>query len=164
MGYCGREVGWGQRGTRSDKPTVTVGVQAGDVPADQATNPHIRPLRQLLQAHCRGPYSPEVDEFSLVMRIDGDIDPWEKEGCDRMRRSKKERYITIDIYVPRARWAGAAGNEIRRYLAACVEDAFWRMIDKLRRDKVPVNGDDLLRDFATVKQRYLSQGEAVVSR
>lgn len=147
----------------SDKPTVTVGVQAGDVPADRATNPHIRPLRQLLQAHCHGPYSPEVDEFSLVMRIDGDIDHWEKEGCDRMRRSKKERYITIDIYVPRTRWEGVSGIDIRNYLAACVEDAFRKMIGKLQRDKVHVDGIALLRDFGTVRTQYLAQLEAVAS-
>ena len=148
----------------TDKPTVIVGVQAGDVPSDRATDPHIRPMRQLLQAHCRGPYSPDVDEFSLVIRIDGDIDHWEQEGCDRMRRSKKERYITIDIYVPRARWEGVSGIEIRQYLAACVEDAFRKMISKLQRDKVSVDGDALLRDFATVKEQYLSQREAVASR
>jgi hypothetical protein len=147
----------------SDKPTVIVGVQTGDVPSDRATDPHIRPLRKLLQAHCQGPYSPDVDEFSLVIRIDGDIYHWEQEGCDRMRRSKKERYITIDIYVPRARWEGVSGIEIRKYLAACVEDAFRRMIGKLQRDKVAVDGDALLRDFATVREQYLSQLEAVAS-
>jgi len=148
----------------TDKPTVIVGVQAGDVPSDRATDPHIRPMRQLLQAHCRGPYSPDVDEFSLVIRIDGDIDHWEQEGCDRMRRSKKERYITIDIYVPRARWEGVSGIEIRQYLAACVEDAFRRMIGKLQHDKVSVDGDALLRDFATVKEQYLAQREGVAWR
>lgn len=147
----------------SNKPTVIVGVQAGDVPASRATDPHIRPLRKLLQAHCRGPYSPEVDELSLVIRIDGDIDHWEKEGCDRMRRSKKERYITIDIYVPRSRWEGVSGIEIRKYLAACVEDAFQKMISKLQRDKVVVEGEALLTDFATVKEQYLSECEAVAS-
>ena len=139
----------------SEKPTIPVGVQAGDVPSDRATNPHIRPLRKLLETHCRGPYSADVDEFSLVLRIDGDIWYWNQEGCDRMRRSKKERYITIDIYVPRSRWEGVTGLEIRKYLAACVEDAFQRMIGKLRKDKVVVNGDALLQDFAIVKEKYL---------
>jgi hypothetical protein len=147
----------------NDKPTVLVGVQAGDVPADEATDPQIRPLRKLLRAHCQGPYSPEVEEFSLVIRIDGDIDHWEQEGCDRMRRSKKERYITIDIYVPRHRWQGVSGMEIRAYLAACVEDAFGRMIAKLKKDKVAVDGDALLRDFATVKDLYLSPQPAAVA-
>lgn len=147
----------------SDKPMVTVGVQAGDVPSDRATDPHIRPLRNLLQAHCRGPYSPDVDEFSLVIRIDGDINHWEKEGCDRMRRSKKERYITIDIYVSRKRWEGISGAEIREYLAACVEDAFRRMLGKLQRDKVPVDGTALLNDFAIVREQYLSLSEVSTS-
>lgn len=141
----------------SDKPTVTVGVQSGDVPSDRATDPHIRPMRYLLQAFCRGPYSTEVDEFSLVIRVDGDISHWEQEGCDRMRRSRKERYITIDIYVPRPRWEGVSGLQIRQYLIACVEDAFRRMIDKLRRDKAPINGDALLKDLATVKEKYLAE-------
>ena len=139
----------------SDKPTIRVGGDIGGVAADRATDPHISPLRKVLQTHCLGPYSPDVDQFSLVLRVDGDIAYWEQEGCDRMRRRKKDRYITIDIYVPRSRWEGVPGIEIRKYLAACVEDAFQRMIDKLRRDKVVVDGDALLRDFAVAKAQYL---------
>ena len=139
----------------SSNATITLGVQSGGADAGEQTEPHFYPLRKLLQTQCRGPYSQEVDEFSLILRIDGDIDHWEQEGCDRMRRSKKDRYITIDIYVPRQRWQGVSGDEIRRYLAACVEDAFGRMIAKLRKDKVAVDGDALLRDFAAVKAAYL---------
>lgn len=139
----------------SEKPTILVGGDIGGPAAARATTPHTRPLRNLLEAHCRGPYSPDVDEFSLVLRVDGDIAYWEQEGCDRMRRSKKKRYITIDIYVPQWRWEGVPGIEIRTYLAACVEDAFQRMIGKLKRDKVAVDGDALLRDFAMAKAQYL---------
>lgn len=140
----------------TSKATVTLGVQTGDLPSGEATQPHYFPLRRLLAELCRGPYSPDVNEFALILRIDGDIYHWEQEGCDRMRRSKKDRYITIDIYVPRHRWEGVSGIEIRRYLATCVEDAFRRMIGKLQKDKVSVEGDALLRDFATVKEQYLS--------
>lgn len=147
----------------SDKPYVTVGVQTGDVPSAEATAPHTRAMRNLLQSHCRGPYSSEVDELSLVIRVDGDIWHWEKEGCDRMRRSKKERYITIDIYVPRNRWEGVDGIEIRNYLAACVEDAFRRMIGKLQRDEVPVNGQALMDDFDIARKKYLEQIESSAS-
>lgn len=139
----------------SNKDTILVGVQSGDVPSSRATDPHIRPLRKLLEAQCHGPYSADVDEFSLVFRVDGDLWYWNQEGCDRMRRSKKKRYITIDIYVPRSRWEGVRGIEIRKYLAACVEEAFQKMIGKLKRDKVAVDGDALLRDFAVAKAQYL---------
>lgn len=147
----------------TDKATVTMSAQAGDLPCYEATQPHFGPLRNLLEEHRRGPYSTEVDEFELVLRIDGDIDHWEQEGSDRMRRSKKERYITIDIYVPRKRWEGVSGLEIRRYLAACTEEALHKMIGKLRRDKVAVDGDALLRDFATLKERFLDQNEALAA-
>jgi hypothetical protein len=146
-----------------DKFTVRMGVQAGDVPSWEAMQPHFGPLRKLLNESCRGPYSPEVDEFYLALRIDGDIDHWEKEGCDHMRRSRKERYISIDIYVPRTRWEGGIGIEIRRYLASCVESAFQQMIGKIQRDKTPIDGDALLRDWSAVKERYLSQDEAVAT-
>lgn len=142
------------------KHTVVMGVQAGDIPSDNATAPHCMALQKLLKENCRGPYSSEVDEFSLVVRVDGDIWYWKKEGSDRMRRSKKERYITIDIYVPRERWENVSGIAIRRYLADCVEGAFQKMIDKLQRDKTPVDGDALLRDFAAVKERYLNEHTA----
>ena len=143
------------------KAAVTMGAQVGDVPAGIATEPHREALYKLLNKYCRGPYSPDVDEFSLILRIDGEFSYWEQEGCDRMRRSKKGRYITIDIYVPRERWEGVSGINIRRYLAACTEDALRKMIGKLQRDKVPVDGAALLRDFALVKEHYLPHIEAV---
>ena len=88
-----------RRSEMSDKPTVTVGVQTGDVPSGRAADPHIVAMRNLLQTHCRGPYSPDVDEFSLIFRIDGDIWHWEK-GLRPHAPPQEERYITIDIYVP----------------------------------------------------------------
>ena len=63
----------------SSNPTITLGVQSG------AKTPASKPSRTSIHSEsfyrqCRGPYSPEVDEFSLVLRIDGDIDHWEQEG------------------------------------------------------------------------------------
>ncbi len=142
---------------------VTIGAQMGDKLASNAVTPHFMYLKRLFKECCkRTIYSDDVQEFALVLRVDGSIWHWNQEGCDRMRRSKKERYITIDIYVPRSRWEGVSGLEIRTYLATCVEDAFRRMIAKLQKDKVAVDGDGLLRDFAKVKERYL-QPEATVS-
>lgn len=146
--------------TEAKKATVRMGVQAGDVASWEAVQPHHGPLRELLRECCQGPYSSEVDEFYLALRIDGELSHWEKEGCDKMRRSKKERYVSIDIYVPRERWEGVSGIEVRRYLAACVEDAFLRMIAKLQRDKVAVDGDAMLRDLAKAKERYLDAKSA----
>ena len=138
-------------------PAVKMGVQVGGVLAREVAAPHYDALDKLLRKHCVGPYSPEIDDFSLVLRVDGDVWYWEQEGCDRMRRRRKDRYITIDMYLPRPRWEGVSGIEIRRYLLGCTEDALKRMIARLQRDKAVVDGDALLRDFARVKERYLPQ-------
>ena len=118
-------------------------------------------LRRLLEELCPGPYSPEIDEFCIILRIDGDLGYWGKEGCACMRRNRKGRYIQIDLYVPRQRWEGVSGIEIRRYFAAGAEDALRRMILKLHRDKTPVDESAMLRDFALVRERYVPHLAAV---
>ncbi len=146
--------------TMDAKGAVRLGVQAGDVRAFEATQPHYGPLRKLLKSYCKGPYSQDVDEFYLALRIDGDIDHWEREGCEHIRRSKKERYISIDIYVPRWKWQAVSGMEIRHYLAECVEQAFRLMLGRLQKDKTKVDDEALLRDLGRVREHYLDCVEA----
>lgn len=137
------------------KDTVTLGVQAGDERAGQTTEPHFMSLRKLLASVCIGPYSTEVDEFALILRIDGDGWHWNFEGCQKLRRSKKDRYITIDIGVPRQRWDGVSSDKIREYFSKNVELALAMCIEKLKKDKANIDGDALLRDYQKVKEQYL---------
>jgi hypothetical protein len=49
--------------------TITLGVQSsGD---DDRTAKHVHELRKLLATSCKGPYSKEISEFALVLRIGG---------------------------------------------------------------------------------------------
>lgn len=136
--------------------TITLPVQYDDA-SNEVMSPHYMRLRKLLAEHCRGPYSPEVDRFALFLRVDGDLCYWKREGCDGLRRSKVKRRMMIDIYVPRPRWEGVSGVEIRRYLIHWAEESLSRMVRKLQQDKAPVDGDALLRDFALVKERFIPQ-------
>lgn len=145
--------------TERKNPAITVGAQMGDKRASNAVTPHFMALKQSFNQFCAGPYSSEVAEFALVLRVDGDIWHWNRSGCDRMRRSIKDRYITIDIYVPKERWDGVSDIEVRRYLVATAEEALQKMLDKLRRDKAPVEEDRLMTDLAEAKKHYLTQVE-----
>src|SRR3990172_5034842 len=127
--------------------TVTLAAQVGGPAADEATEQPHYSLRSLLAKHCVGPYSPDVEEFALIFRIDGDIVHWDSEGCKYLRRSFKERYITIDIFVPRARCQGKTPHEIREFFANGVRDALTLCIKRLRKDKTPVDGERLMSDF-----------------
>jgi len=102
--------------------TITLGVQSsGD---DDRTDKHVLELRKLLAASCKGPYSEEVSEFALVLRIGGNMQEFDFEGCERIRRNRKEKYITVDLGFPSRRWKGVTDIEIRRYLAEIVETVF----------------------------------------
>ena len=75
--------------------TITLGAQtSGD---DDRTSKHVLELRKLLATHCKGPYSEEVTEFALVLRIGGNMQEFNFEGCERIRRNRKEKYITTAV-------------------------------------------------------------------
>ena len=72
-----------------------------------------------------------------------------------MRRSFKERYITIDVFVPISRWKNRTEQEIREYFADGVREALTLCIRRLQKDKTPVDGDRLLADYEKVVKEYL---------
>jgi hypothetical protein len=137
------------------KPSITFGSQMGDVKAAEAVQPHLIELRNLLKKYCIGLYSNDIDEFAPIARVDGEIWHWNFEGCQRMRLIKKERYITIDIGVPRHRWENVSGQEIKRYLFNYLEEAIHLMINRLKSEKFTINEEDILKDLSAVKKEYL---------
>jgi hypothetical protein len=72
-----------------------------------------------------------------------------------LRRSFKENYITIDVFVPISRWKDKTELEIREYFAEGVREALILCIKRLKKDKTPVDGDRLLADYEEVVEEYL---------
>lgn len=118
-----------------DKAYITFGAQIGDMEADDAVSPHLIALRRLLRKYCNHKYAPELDEFAPIGRIDGEGWYWNFEGCEKLRLSKKYRYITVDIGMPRHRWQGVSPIEIRRYLLENLKQALHLFVGKLRKEK-----------------------------
>src|SRR5713226_4158028 len=98
---------------------ITLGVQTSG--EDDRTGKHVLEIRRLLATHCQGPYSSGIDEFALILRVGGGMQEFDFEGCERIRRNRKKRYITLDWGFPSSRWKGATGSNIRTYIAAVVE-------------------------------------------
>jgi hypothetical protein len=133
---------------------ITLGAQVGDQRANEATGVHHTDLRKLLRENCVGPYSAEIDEFAFVLRIDGDIWHWDFEGAEKLRLSRKRRYITVDIGVPRSRWQGVTAEEIRKYLADSLEQGLAQMVEKLTKSKIDVNAEALTADFSNALRKF----------
>ncbi len=135
--------------------TITLAAQVGEADTEDVINDPHDSLRRLLRERCKGPYSPDVDEFALILRFDGQITQWNIEGCAYLRRSFKERYITIDIFVPRDHWKEKTKEEIRMHLANGVREALLRCVARLRKDKTPVDAEKLMADYDLVEKEYL---------
>jgi len=133
---------------------VTLGMQTSGL--DKRTNDYVIQLRKLLALHCKGPYSPEIDEFALILWIGGDLQEFNFEGCDRLRRNRKQRYITADLGVPTYRWRGVSDSALRDFLVETTETGLLCCVRRLEKDKSPVDSARLMGDFATAKQLFLA--------
>jgi len=141
--------------TELTRATISLGAQSsGD---DDRTDKHILELRKLLATYCKGPYSEEIAEFALILRIGGEFQEFDFEGCERIRRNRKGKYITVDLGFPSRRWKGANDSDIREYLAGIVETGLLCCLHRLKKDKVEVVDAALMRDFASVKRRFLDR-------
>jgi hypothetical protein len=128
--------------------TITLGMQtSGD---DDRTAQDVLELRKLLTARCKGPYSEEISEFALVLRVGGNMQEFDFEGCQRVRRNRREKFITVDLGFPSYRWRGVIDSERRKYLADLVETGLLCCLNRLKKDKTKVSSQ-LMDDFTETK-------------
>jgi hypothetical protein len=140
-----------------NKSYITFPAQMGDEKSAAVVGPHLVELRKLLDKYCVGPYTSAVDEFAPIVRVDGDIAYWQFEGCQKLRWSKKGRYITIDIGVPRSRWEGVPPIELKKYLIQNLKDAIKLMVNRLKKEKADVDEKRLFSDLAKVEDEFLAE-------
>ena len=100
-------------------------------------------------------YSDEIDEFALILRIGGRMQEFDFEGCERIRRSRKNRYITVDLGFPSRRWKSASDRDMRKYLAELVETGLLCCASRLEKDRAQVDIQRLMRDFSAAKKAFL---------
>lgn len=134
---------------------ITFGAQLGDPKARIAVGQFITQISLLLNKHCNKVYCNEVDEIAPAIFVDGDLWHWEFEGLQRLRLSKKHRYIEIHIGMPRSRWEGVDSIDIRKYLIAHLKVALMRMLERLKKEKYSVKEIELWADFSKVEEEFL---------
>ncbi len=132
--------------------TISLGMQTSGL--DPKINEAILQLRRLLEERCRGPYSDDVREFALILRIGGTLQEFDFEGCERVRRNRKEKYITVDLGIPSYRWQGISEHEFRRFLLEAVKTGLLCCLRRLEKDKTEVAAERLLTDFRDVELQY----------
>ncbi len=135
---------------------ITFGAQMGDVSADKAVGTHVEELTDLFERYCEQTYCNEIDELAPVLRVDGELWHFDFEGCEKLRLSKKHRYITIDIGVPRSKWENVDSAQFRVYLFTQLRIAFEMMITRLKKEKYKVQEAEFWADLSKVEERFLN--------
>lgn len=135
---------------------VSLGADVGGKDAYEATNVSILALRRLLQKKCRGPYGVSIQEFALVLRIDGSVQAWGKRGAESAAFRRKNTFATVDFYIPISEWSGHDVAHIRKVLAAGVMEAIEKLVELAQRKKIDIASNDLRRDVDAAANEFLA--------
>lgn len=135
---------------------ITIFGQMGDKNAYKAVGSHFVELTKLLDQYCDKPYCKDVDQFLVAFRVDGDIWYFEFEGFEKLRLSKKNRYISIDVFIPRDKWENIEEKIIKTYVITNLRKALELSINRLKKEKYTVDEEKLWNDFKHVETKFLS--------
>ena len=117
---------------------ISIGAQCGG-PKDGGLGDIKVDLWRLFVRHCRDSYCPAVAHYAIALRIAGEFQQFGPESIERIRRSKRDRYIGADIIIPQEVWTDRSRNDLRDYLARQVRAALQACVARLRKDKEPVD-------------------------
>ena len=108
-----------------------------------------------------GDYTKVIREFAFLLRVDAFIHSytkmWNIVGAQKAKR--KRDWVEVEIGIPENWWRGDQGALYKWHLASAVEEGLRSMIDLLKRNRHEINDGTLLRDWHTIKSRFLADAE-----
>lgn len=135
---------------------ITIGCECGG-PEARIVGEQKVPLFQALSRTVSSTYCSAIDEYALILRVDGSLAKYGPEGVAFIRFAKSKRYITADIQVPEAAWKPLQPEELKEYLARQVLLALQACIARLTRDGHEVGTGALIAEVQHGVAEYLQQ-------
>ncbi len=137
---------------------ISIGCQAGGPEASEIAKLKI-PLFHALEKHVSSTHCDAIDEYALVLRIDGSLDQFGEEGLAHLRFAKKKRYITIDIQIPSSVWQPMNNLQFKAYLANQVTLAIGACVQRLKQESIVVAEKELFSQLSSATTKYLSNAK-----
>jgi hypothetical protein len=107
--------------------------------------------KYVASTHCS-----EIDEYALVLRVDGQYAKFGPEGVYRVRLSKSKRYISADIQIPQEIWQPMNEYQMKMYLAQQIKSAVLKCVSRLQKEKYQVEEDKLKNQIESSISNYLN--------
>ena len=134
---------------------ISIGAQAGG-PKDGGIGRIKVDLYKALRSTCASTHCAAIDQYAVVIRVDGDLHTFGEEGIARLRFAKKRRYITADIQIPKGVWADKTKNEIRDYIAERVRETIVMFTLCLKKEGIETDDQALLCEVDEGIQKFKS--------
>jgi hypothetical protein len=109
-----------------------------------------------LTEHVTSSHCSAIEEFALVLRVDGSLMAYGDEGITRVRFAKARRSITADIQIPKLVWLGMSRAELRLYLVKQVKAAVAACVSRLRANKCVIEASGLDAEIEAAAKAYLA--------
>jgi hypothetical protein len=134
---------------------ISISAQIGGPEAELLSQLKV-PLFQSLRECVTSTHCSAIDQYDLVLRVDGTLDKFGPEGLARLRFAKARRYITLDIQVPESVWQPLTRHQAKVYLVRQVRVALEACVDRLTKDGHSVNNQLLWEEVNLACTRYLA--------
>lgn len=112
------------------------------------------PLFHALQTHVTASHTSLIDEYSLVLRVDGSLQQYGDEGLAGLRLARVQRYITVDIQIPKHVWDPLPDSGLRAYIARQTQAAIVACVARIKREG-EIDERILLAQVQTAITEYL---------
>lgn len=142
--------------TKASSDFITLGADVGGKDAFGATNQHILELRGLLRQISSSAFGCTLKEIALVLRVDGSVQAWGKNGVDNIYFQKKKAFVTADIFVSADVWMTGDSSRIRQFLLDQVACAIRLVVENVNQQGVSLNEVDLIEAIEEVRRQYLN--------
>ena len=137
------------------KDFISIGCDAGGKEAGVVAFLCV-PLRHSLSTHVKSTHCEAVDQYAIVLRIDGSVCKFGPEGFYRLRFAKAKRYITLDIQIPESVWQQKNTVELKSYLVKQITMAIQKCVERLKKEKNHVDVEVLLSEINNATTEYLA--------
>jgi hypothetical protein len=104
--------------------------------------------------HLSKPYSSELDDIGLVLRVDGPEPKWgqwHESGPKRLRLTRKHRYITIDICFQSFEYMDVSKPDMQKLML----DRIWEGIDlcvaRIKKEKIDFKEEEFRIDLMAAR-------------
>ena len=143
--------------SETKRAAISLGADVGGNDAHRETSIYVMALRKCLEETCIGPYGTTFKEFALVMRIDGVVQSWDKQGVENIKVEQKSDSVSADIFVPARIWNTGDAKKIRNFFATEVKSAICKIIEQSEKIKVDIQPEKLLEDVEKALEKFLGQ-------